>query len=346
VATTRYGRSRLIGRALDYLSFYWSMRRMLAALAQANDIVVAKTDPPLLSLPAMHAARRRSAHLVNWLQDIYPEVAVALGMPLLKGPLGWMLTRLRNRSLTFAAANVVLGQAMAARVQAYGVAPGRIHVIHNASDDEAIVPIAAADNPLRRDWGLQDKFVVGYSGNLGRAHEFETMLAAADRLRQDPRIVFLFIGGGRQVDELAKRVRAQRLEASVRFMPYQDRAALKYSLTVPDVHWLSLRPPLEGLLFPSKLYGIAAAGRPVIAITRGDGEIAKLVADHRCGLAFEPGDAEGLARALTLLAHEPERCAEMGRRARAMLEQEFSRRKAFAQWRALLAEIGGEAPTS
>lgn len=339
VATTRFGRSSLFGRGLDYLSFYWSVWRRVVSLAKNGDILVAKTDPPLLSVLAISAARRRSARLVNWLQDLYPEIAVELGVPFVRGPVGGAIAYLRNRSLRLAAANIVLGRSMAARVRACGVAQDRIHVIPNWTDDEEIVPVAPADNPLRREWQLEDKFVVGYSGNLGRAHEFETVLATAERLRDGLRIVFVFIGGGKQFDELAKRVRARKLDRTFRFFPYQDRATLKFSLSLPDMHWISLPPKVEGLIFPSKFYGIAAAGRPVVAITAKDGEIAKLVERYECGIAIEPGDAEALARTLTLLSREPQRCAEMGRRAREMLDANFSRRQAFKHWQSALAKI-------
>jgi len=98
VSTTRYGRSALIGRGLDYLTFYASLWRSALSVARRGDILVAKTDPPLLSILAMRIARRRGAHLVNWLQDLYPEVAIALGLPLLGGPVGRELTYMRDRS--------------------------------------------------------------------------------------------------------------------------------------------------------------------------------------------------------------------------------------------------------
>ena len=223
----------------------------------------------------MQAARRRGLHLVNWLQDLYPEVAMALGVPFVQGPLGRGLLRLRDASLRAADANVVVGERMAEMTRARGIAPERIHVIPNWCDDENIQPIAAADNPLRRDWGLADRFVVGYSGNLGRGHEFQTVLAAAEHLRHDDqRLCFLFIGGGKKFAELADAVRERGLDQVFRFLPYQERGLLRLSLGVADVHLMSLKPELEGLIVPSKLYGIAAAGRPIIAIAAPDGEIA------------------------------------------------------------------------
>lgn len=339
VATTRFGRSNLIGRGLDYLAFYWSTWRRVVSLAQAGDILVAKTDPPLLSVLAIYAAKQRSLRLINWLQDLYPEVAVELGVPLLKGPLGGAIAFLRNRSLRLADGNVVLGTSMAARVRGFGGAEDRIHIIPNWTNDEEIVPVPPTENPLRHEWQLEDKFVVGYSGNLGRAHEFETLLAAAERLRDDLRIVFVFIGGGKKLDELIKRVHARRLERTFRFFPYQDRAVLKYSLSVPDVHWISLPPQLEGLIFPSKLYGIIAAGRPVIAVTAPDGEIASLVRRYECGFVIAPGDSDSLSSKILLLAKDIRTCKQMGIGARAMLDAKFTRQQLFARWRQLLATI-------
>jgi glycosyltransferase involved in cell wall biosynthesis len=337
---TRFGRAALLGRGLDDLSFHAGAWRSLLALAHPGDILVAKTDPPLACVPAMQAARRRGLQLVNWMQDLYPEVAIGLGVPWLDGPVGHALSRLRDAALRAAAVNVVVGAGMADNVAARGIAAERIRVIANWCDDQDIVPIPHSDNPLRRAWGLEDRFVVGYSGNLGRAHEFDTVLAAAERLRDDPRTIFLCIGGGQKREALMGGVKARRLERSFRFMPYQDRRQLRYSLGAADVHWISLKPELEGLVLPSKIYGIAAAGRPMIAITAIDGEIARLVRQHDCGLVVEPGDAASLVAALACLSADSARRDAMGRRARAMLDTHFTRGLAFARWREVLQGIG------
>jgi colanic acid biosynthesis glycosyl transferase WcaI len=193
---------------------------------------------------------------------------------------------------------------------------------------------------LRREWGLEDRFVIGYSGNLGRAHEFDTVLAAAERLRDDAQKIFLFVGGGQKFHELARQIRARGLERRFRFRPYQDRAMLRYSLGVADVHWVSLKPELEGLIVPSKIYAAAAAGRPLIAVAGPDGEVASLIRRHDCGVVVDPGDAEALVAVLARLAADPDGLAAMGRRARAMLDGHFTRRHALERWSHLLADIG------
>ena len=339
VATTRFGRGATLGRAVDYLSFFHSARQAVRRLTEPGDILVAKTDPPLLCVPSAGVARRHRLHLVNWLQDLYPEVAVELGVPMVNGPLGKLLFRLRDQALRTAAANVVVGERMAERVRARGVLSKRVHIIPNWCDDQVVRPIAHCCNELRSEWNLQDRFVVAYSGNLGRSHEFETVLTAAEKLRDLPQLLFLFIGGGRGLDTLKRRVVERRLETLFRFLPYQERSRLKHSLPAADAHWLSLRPELEGLIVPSKFYGIAAAGRPTIAITSRIGEVGRLIERHRCGVVVEPGDAERLADCLRHLCARRAELDEMGRHARQMLDAEFTRQHAFARWHDLLAEL-------
>jgi glycosyltransferase involved in cell wall biosynthesis len=339
VSTTHFGRSRLVGRAVDYISFYASAWRMLRTVVQPDDVIVAMTDPPLISLVAMQVADRRGAHLVNWLQDIYPEIAVELGVPFLHGPILQSISYLRDRSLKTAADNVVLGNNMAEKVAARGVAKDRIHIIANWSDDDAIVPVVARDNPLRRQWGLENKFVVGYSGNLGRAHEFETVLAAAEHLQDNSNIVFLCIGGGHLRSRLANNVQ-QRGLGNFQFRDYQGQAALKFSLGVPDIHWVSLRPEVEGLIVPSKVYGIAAAGRPLIAICAKNGEISRMVERYQCGIVVEPGNVQALVESILQLSNDTASCAQMGQRARTMLQANFTRQQALERWRLLIQQVG------
>jgi glycosyltransferase involved in cell wall biosynthesis len=219
------------------------------------------------------------------------------------------------------------------------IASDHVHVIPNWSDDVELRPISAEENPLRREWQLEQKFVVGYSGNLGRAHEMDTVLSAAALLRHHPRIVFLFIGGGYQFDRLAQLVKERGLDAIFRFAAYQAKTLLKYSLSVSDVHLVSLKPELEGLIVPSKFYGIAAVGRPVISISARDGEIAQLILQHWCGLVIEPGNGQALAEALVNLSEDRPSVTEMGKRARSMLDNHFTRRQALTRWQKLLASL-------
>ena len=338
VRASVFGRGNLFGRSLDYLSFYVAASFALFRLARAGDIVVAKTDPPLISIPVGWVARLRRARQVNWLQDLFPEVATALGVRLTQGAIGRLLAWARDRSLTAAARNVVLSDAMRSRLVARNVAAESIVVIPNWADGSALRPIPLDANPLRSEWGLTGKFVVGYSGNMGRAHEFQTILDGAVALREERDIVFLFIGGGAQQGWLAQE--AARLQVSALFMPYQPREALAQSLGVADAHFVSLRPELEGLVVPSKFYGILAVGRPVIFIGDGNGEMGREVAAAACGFAVGEGDGEGLASAIRALRDDAALCGRMGSSAQRVFDEAYDKPIAIGKWRGVLGEVG------
>jgi glycosyltransferase involved in cell wall biosynthesis len=351
VWTTRFGRANLPGRAVDYATFYLAAAWRLWHLARQGDVVIAKTDPPMLSVIAGPLCRRRRARLVNWLQDIFPEAAQALsiGGRAARAPLE-LMRRLRGRSLKAAHMNVVLGRRMAERVCALGVPGERIRIIPNWADGTGIAPIKPATNALRREWQLGDAFVVGYSGNLGRVHEIDTFLEAMTLLEKTPPatapqrpVMWLFIGSGALFDVLQAEV-ARRQLRSVRFEPYQPKARLAESLSAADVHLVSLRPALEGLIVPSKFYGIAAAGRPAVFVGDEDGEIARLIAHHECGRTVEMGDGAALARTILDLAADPDLCRRMGQRARQAFDAEFDKSIALARWEKLLLEVSGAPP--
>lgn len=346
VATTRFGRANLAGRALDYLSFYVTSFFSLLAQARRGDIVVIKTDPPLLSVPLGLAARLRGAKRVNWLQDIFPETAAELGLKIARGPAGKFAGYFRDLSLRRADLNVVIGPRMAVRVAGFGVPASRICEIQNFCDDETIRPIDPADNLLRASWGFtRDDFVVGYSGNLGRAHDLTTFLDAAELLREHEDIKFLFVGGG-HLRSLLDEEAAKRNLASIFTRPYQPRSHLALSLSVPDVHWVSLLPSLEGLILPSKLYGIAAAGRPLIMVGDPKGDIANWAVTHQFGFAIEIGAPQDFAQTIVALKRDRVRTQTTGANARAFLVSHGRRESIFELWSQALRRVLSSGPAN
>jgi glycosyltransferase involved in cell wall biosynthesis len=335
VATTRFGRSRLIGRAIDYLSFYVSAGMALMALLKSGDMLIAKTDPPLISIVAAVIARLKRASLVNWQQDVFPEVASHLGANPFPRPLDLILRRLRDWSMRAAKVNVVIGTRMFEYFQQRGIPVSRLCVIDNWADDETITPRSTETNALRERLGLTDRFVVCYSGNLGRAHEFDTLLAAADDLRLEEAIVFLMIGGGARMVPLQRAVEARALDNFL-FLPYQPREDLEDSLAAADVHLVSLLPALEGFIMPSKLYGILAAGRPVIFIGDSDGDTARIIRNAECGITVPVGAGGDLAAVIRRLMREPDARIAMGARARTVLTSSYSRSIAVDRWLTVL----------
>jgi glycosyltransferase involved in cell wall biosynthesis len=369
VATTDFGRSNLAGRSVDYITFYITAAMALLRHADKGDVIVVKTDPPLLSIIAAPVAWLRGARLVNWLQDIFPEIAMALNVG--KGVFAktsfTVLRKLRDQTLKKASINVVLGDRMAEHLNQVGVANEKVRIIHNWVDGSLVRAIPTHNNPLRQTWQLNGSFVVGYSGNLGRAHEIEIMIRAIECLKKrnsinpnamseiakDRRsetrpfdypdhtnasnIHWLFIGGGAQTEKLKHQVSARHL-SSVTFQNYQPRDQLANSLSVPDIHLVTLRPELEGLIVPSKYYGIAAAGRPAIFIGDPDGEIAQILKRSNTGVVIAPNDHEGLVRHILNYANDPELVISQGNRARQLFEAEFDFKIALSAWEQLLTE--------
>ncbi len=334
VWTTSFGRSYLPGRALDYVTFYAAAFFSMLRLLGPGDCVVAKTDPPMVSVVAIVAACLRRATVVNWIQDLFPEVATKLGV----GVVAWLeplLCSVRNASLRRSRATVVLSEGMKDVLASQGVPSAQMVVIPNWSDGKAISPIPREQNPLRRTWGLSDHFVVAYSGNMGRAHSFVPLLDAIYRFRDDARFTFIFIGDGAKRAELERFVRSRRLH-NVSFKPLQDPSMLHLSLSAADLHVTSLIPALEGLIVPSKVYGILAAGRPVLHIGDPGGEIGSMVSRYDCGLAVTENDADAAVGYIEELCVNPQRRTVQGINARRLFERRFDKPRALAMWRDLL----------
>lgn len=308
VWSTRFGRGFLPGRALDYATFYISAFFALLQRGGRGTTIVALTDPPLISVVAALAAMLRGATLINWTQDLFPDVAQALGMRGVR----W-LRGIRDWSLRRAKVNVALADLMAERL------PNAV-VIHNWAD-AALHPV---DSPHPR-------FVIGYSGNLGRAHDGATMLAAMDALRNDDAIEFAITGGGAQAAEL----RAKQLP-NVRFNGYAPREQLSESLSAADAHLVTLRPELEGLIVPSKFYGVLAVARPVLFVGAADGALARIIRKNDCGFVIEQGDGDDLVRRIRELANDRGRARAMGLRGRRLYEEQFAPHIALAAWERIL----------
>lgn len=304
-------------------------------LVNRNDVVVAKTDPPLISVVAGAVCAVKNAELINWVQDLFPEVAEALQvMPRKARPATAVLRRWRNWSMRIASTNVVLGPGMASRVSQCEPR-AELTVIANWALNE-MPPVAHNKNQFRTEWGLNEKFVIGYSGNMGRAHELQTVLNAATALQQEQNMVFIFVGGGSQRVELAQLAEDRQL-LNVLFKDYQPRQLLHLSLSAADAHLISLKPELEGFILPSKFYGIAAAGRPAVYIGSQNGDVGRQVLEADCGFVVAPGDTQALVDTLLRLRDDGAMRQRMGINARALFDSQFSRSIALNKWRRVLA---------
>jgi colanic acid biosynthesis glycosyl transferase WcaI len=329
VRGTHWGRKNLAGRALDFMAFSLGALVRLARIVRPGDTVVVMTDPPLLAIWATPLARWRHARVVHWVQDIYPELATALtGAKWLR-----ILRPLRDRAWRRAVACVVPGDDMAAYLAGRGVE--KIAVIPNwAPAGLTPMPSGAAD-ALRDAWGLRGKFIAAYSGNLGRVHDLMPLLDTAAALQADTDIVFVFIGDGAQRDAIETAAQKRELK-NVRFFPAQPRTQLAETLALGDVHFVTLRPGCETLVFPSKLHGIAAVGRPVLFVGPRDCALAQLVAGHGMGAVFFRDETALLAEAIRSLPGDPARQRAWSEAAEKFHRETGGVERAVADWRKLL----------
>ncbi|MCC7394371.1 MAG: glycosyltransferase family 4 protein [Sphingomonadaceae bacterium] len=331
--TTNLGRASGWGRGVDYLSYHIAIFIRLLTQLRRGDIIICKTDPPMLSVTVALAAALRGARIVHWLQDLFPEVADQM----LPAPVTRLLGALRNWSLRRGVKAVTIGALMADKLAGIGLRSDAIAIIPNWADAN-IRPVPRDSNQVRRDWGIStDIFTVAYSGNLGFAHDYSTILAAAEKLRDRPKILFLMIGGGAGMRAM-EQAAAERALPNIRFLPYQPRESLSQSLGAGDLHWLSLRPAMEGLIVPSKLYGIIAAQRPFLFIGDGAGEVARFVAQHGGGCVIAEGDDDAAAETIVALANDP---AAYSReiRATAAASRRYAMVSALKLWDELLGEL-------
>lgn len=280
--TTMFGRKAMGGRLADYVTFHLSAFFLLLWLGRRGDVVIAKTDPPMLSVTAALAARLRGMKLVNWCQDLFPETAGALGHRWAYTRLAGVLRALRNWSLKSAEFNAVIHERMAERLRAAGTPAHKIRVLENWADGD-IRAIPRDENPLRAQWGLEGRFVIGYAGNLGRAHLPERVAELVRITSSLANVTWLFVGGGAGLPA----VQALPQNAIV-FKPYQAREDLSRVLSAPDLHLISLNPACEGYVVPSKYYGVVAAGRKVLFLGERQGAIAREIEKNNVGIVLDP----------------------------------------------------------
>jgi len=333
VGPARRDASSLLPRALDLGCFLLAALLALARHTRRGDTVVLLTDPPLLGLFATPILLLRRARIIHWVQDIYPEIAAELsGQRWLRA-----LRPLRDWAWRKAHAAVTLGPDMASVLAAARVAPPRIHQIPNwplAELREAPEPAVAA---LKATWpaALADKFIVLYSGNLGRVHDLPPLLEIAAALRDTaPHIALVFVGNGAQQAPLRAAARTRHLH-NIHFLPPAPRAQLSASLSVGDLHLVTLKPGCERYVLPSKLYGITAVARPLLFIGPRTCALFKEVSETGIGLSFARDEIAPAANAIRTLAESPKRRRAMQAAARTYA-QAHTFTHSLDAWRALL----------
>ncbi len=336
--TTQFGRNTNIGRFFDFITYHLSVAIYLLFLLNKNDLVVCKTDPPLLSVTISLVSRIKKAKQINWVQDLYPEIAMVIKSNVFVNPLIRLLKSIRNKSLSTACVNVVVSERMAEKLINEQIPRDQVRVISNWSNGDKIFPIPRAKNSLREKWNISNKFVIGYSGNMGHAHDFDSILNIVEKLNDHKSIRFVFIGGGVKYPWIKSEIGRRQL-TNIEIHPYQQEENIAESLSVADIHIVSLLERLEGFLYPSKFFAAAASSRPIFFIGGTESELGRLIIRENCGLVVQSNAVDKGVGALINLENDAKLCNVMGTNARKLIDTKFDKKFGIASWIEILDNI-------
>jgi colanic acid biosynthesis glycosyl transferase WcaI len=300
VGSTAYPRHQMKRRVSNYLSYL--ALAVPRALAIRSDVVLAMTDPPVAGIAGAFVARLGGRPFVYNIRDLYPDMAVGGDIVRTSSWVaGW--ENMHRRALRQAARVIVLGDDMRDRILSKGVEPGRVVVVR----DGTTFPTSSPDrnDPVVQEIRCGLPFVALHAGNLGFYGAWKTLLSAANILGHEG-AGLVFIGEGANRESLRE---AASGSPNVRFLPFRSASEIPHVMMAGDVHIVTIRRGLEGVVVPSKLYSILAAGRPVLAVAAPESDAARIVRESGCGLAAD-------AAAIRAMRNDPEKLAEMGRRAR------------------------------
>jgi len=307
VGSTTYPRHRMRRRVTNYVTYL--ALAVPRALAIRPDVVLAMTDPPIAGIAGAWIARLSGRPFVYNIRDLYPDMAI--GGDIVR-PSRWVerWEKMHRNALRRAARVIVLGDDMRARILAKGVPPERVVVVRDGTSFPSTMP--AQDDPIVQEIRCGFSFVAVHAGNLGFYGAWDTLLKAAEILRNE-NTGLVFIGDG--ANRAAMRT-ATLNGANVRFLPFRPADQVPHVMMAGDLHIVTVRRGLEGVVVPSKLYGILAAGRPVLAVADAKSDAARIVIESGSGIVADPDDPAAVAAAIRELRDNAPRLAEMGRRAR------------------------------
>ena len=288
------------------------------------DRILVSTSPPMASIAANFIRFFRRVPITFWAMDINPDQVVAMGQ-LAEGSMPVRVFDAINRAILKRARGVVaLDRYMASRLEGKHPVGDRMSIIPPWPHEGHLESVEHTDNPFREEQGLQDKFVVMYSGNISDAHPVTTILEAAVRLQDEPRLLFLFVGGGNAKERIERFVVEKKVN-NIRTLPYQPLDKLKFSLSAADVHLVSMGNEMVGIVHPCKAYGAMTVARPIFLLGPQHSHVGELLENHDIGWQIEHGDIQGAEALLRdLVSIEKSELESRGRLAREVIQQQLS----------------------
>lgn len=334
--STNFKKKSLWGRLLNTLTFTLSASIKIIFSGDKTPVWT-HTTPPFLGIAISLICYLKKRKFVYILLDVFPEGIIRLGIVSEKNPLIkiWHFLFLKSLSRCFRV--IVIGRDMQKWLeQECKEMTGNIEYIPHWQDDKLISPVPFVTNSVVRSKNLESKFVVQYSGNFGLWNEVKTMGRVVSMNLDD--VLFMFVGDGIRKEELLKEL-SKAVNENYILLPFQKNEDFNNYITASHVQLVSLREGLEGMAVPSKIYGILAAGIPVIAMVPESSEIALIVKEEGCGIVLNPEDQEGLKNSILKLKSDAELRIKMGQNSRKAFEQKYSCSKIAGEYKRVLNEM-------
>ena len=332
VGSTDYPRHKMKRRVANYLSYL--ALAVPRAIALRSDVILAMTDPPIAGIAGAFVSRMSGRPFVYNIRDLYPDMAV--GGDIVR-PSNWVQRweKIHRSALRRAKRVIVLGDDMRSRILAKGIAPDRVAIVRDGTTFPASMPDRC--DPVVEELRCGFPFVVVHAGNLGSYGAWNTLIEAAKLLR-DENIGLVFVGDG--ANRAAIESSAKGLP-NVRFLPFRPIGQIPHVMMAGDVHVVTVKRGLEGVVVPSKLYSILAAGRPVLAVAPSECDASRIALESECGMAADPDDPAAVAQAIRTLRDCPARLAGMASRAREVASN-YARNKELDRFTAIVEEAAGK----
>ncbi len=320
-----FGKRSMAARLLGALCFL-AQATVRGLFTRDLAAVLVTTSPPMASVAGLAVAMLRRVPVKYWVMDLNPDQMVALGRVGPRSLAARAFDALNRRILDRAGDVVALDRFMAERLLRKCDLRPRLTILPPWPHQDPSVEIPHGENPFRREHGLEGRFVVMYSGNHALSMPLDALLGAAERLADEARLAFLFIGGGegkRAVEGLIAGGRG----GDVRSLPYEPLPRVPYSLSAADLHVVVVGEPLVGIVHPCKIYGAMAVGRPILLLGPEECPVAEILRKHEIGWRVPAHDVANAERTIRgILAMPPADLAAMGRRARAAALSSYSKR--------------------
>lgn len=311
-----FGKGSMGLRVLGGISFTLQAA-VRGLMIRGLDSIVVSTAPPMASLSAVIVGAFRRVRVVYWPMDLNPDQAVSLGLASERSPTVRMFDWLNRAILRRSDRVVALDRAMARRLESKHPVADKLTIVPPWPEEDRVEPVPHAENPFRAAHGLQGKTVVMYSGTLGPSNPVDTILKAAERFEEDPRLVFLFVGGGTGIAEVRERNRP-----NVRCLPYEPLQRMRFSLSAGDVQVVSLGNEMAGIVHPCKVYGAMATSRPILFVGPAESHVSEMMDEANFGWQVRHGDVSGAELVLREILEADQRTLrEMGERARELIER-------------------------